>query len=185
VGAFYLTFVAVLLSGIAARDQVTVAALVRRQGPRFGVLATSLVLAVGTCLIAAYAADRMLHVVPGPARPVLVAIALAFAGLESLILTPRANPHEPTHSLGALAIVLLAHQATDAARFTLFGLAIGTGAPWAAGSGGVLAGFALAAIPFAFPDAVASRGMRLARRAVGGLLLVVAISLFLNVRGIL
>ncbi|MBB4857261.1 hypothetical protein HNO88_000568 [Novosphingobium chloroacetimidivorans] len=184
-GAFYLTFVAVLLSGIAARDQVTIAALTRAQGQRFGVLVVALVLAGATSAFAAYAAAQMLSTVPVPARPILAAIALGLAGLESLILSPRANPKEPTHSLGALAIVLLAHQVTDAARFTLFGLAVGMGAPLAAGLGGGLAGVVLTAGAWAFPRALVSPRIRIARRIVGGLLLLVAITMFFRVRGIL
>lgn len=184
-GAFYLTFVAVLLSGIAARDQVTIAALTRAQGQRFGVLATSLLLSAATCAFAAYAAAQVLASVPVPARPILVAIALGLAGVESLILSPRANPKEPTHSLGALAIVLLAHQVTDAARFTLFGLAVGMSAPLVAGLGGGLAALLLAGGAWAYPRALVSPGIRVARRIVGGLLLLTAITMFLRVRGIL
>ncbi|VWX52923.1 hypothetical protein [Novosphingobium sp. 9U] len=184
-GAFYLTFVAVLLSGIAARDQVTIAALTRAHGQRFGVLATGLTVVAATSAFAAYAAGQVLVTLPLPARPILVAIALALAGLESLILSPRLDPKEPTHSLGALGIVLLAHQVTDAARFTLFGLAIGMGAPIAAGLGGGLAGLLLVGSAWALPRALASPGIRIARRVVGGLLFLIAVTMFLRVRGIL
>jgi len=184
-GAFYLTLVAVLLSGIASRDQVTIAALTRAQGQRFGVLATALVCAAATCGIAAYAAAQFLATLPNPARPILAGIALGLAGLESLILSPNANPREPTHSLGALGLVLLAHQATDAARFTLFGLAIGMGAPLAAGLGGGLAGLILVALAWSFSHVFTARPIRVLRRVVGALLLTIAIGMFLDARGIL
>ena len=183
--AFYLTFVAVLLSGIASRDQVTIAALTRSQGQRFGVLVTALLLAALTCAFAAYAAGVLLKTLPFPARPILQAIAIGLAGLESLILSPRKNPREPTHSLGALGIVLLAHQLTDAARFTLFGLAVGMGAPLAAGLGGGLAGLLLVAAAWAFPQIFITKGIRIARRGVGALMVVIALTMFLGIRGTL
>ena len=183
--AFYLTLVAVLLSGIAARDQVTIAALTRAQGQRLGVLITALVCTAVTCAVAAYAASRFLMTLPVPARPILESIAIGLAGLESLLLAPRRIPREPTHSLGALALVLLAHQLTDAARFTLFGLAIGMGAPLAAGLGGTLGALVLVAAAWSFAEVFAAPGIRVLRRAVGGLMLVVAIAMFLGARGIL
>jgi hypothetical protein len=183
--AFYLTLIAVLLSGVAARDQVTIAALTRAQGQRFGVLATAIVCAGATSAIAAYAAAQFLTTVPVPARPILEAIALGLAGLESLILSPRRDPREPTHSLFALALVLVAHQVTDAARFTLFGLAIGMGAPLAAGLGGGLAGIVLVASAWSFAGFFTARPIRVLRRTVGALLLLVAIAMFLTSRGIL
>lgn len=184
-GPFYLTLVAVLLSGIAARDQVTIAALTRAQGQRIGVLLTALTCAALTCAIAAYAAAQFLLTLPNPARPILAGIALGLAGLESLILSPNPDPREPTHSLGALSLVLAAHQATDAARFTLFGLAIGMGAPLAAGLGGGLAGLVSVAIAWFFAHAFTARPIRILRRIVGALLLIVAITMFLSARGIL
>lgn len=184
-GAFYLTLVAVLLSGVAARDQMTIAALTRRQGQRSGVLATSLVLAALTSAAAAYAGAQVLDILPPPARPILAAIAVGLAGLEALVLSPRADPREPTHSLGALGLVLVAHQLTDAARFTLFGLAIGMGAPFAAGLGGGLAGLLLVSTAWAWPHVFLARGVRLARRSVGALLFLVSITMFLGFRGIL
>jgi hypothetical protein len=184
-GAFYLTLIAVLLSGVAARDQMTIAALTRRQGQRPGVLVVALLLAALTCGAAAYAAGEVLRTLPPPARSILAALVLAFAGLESLILSPRKEPREPTHSLGALATVLLACQVTDAARFTLFGIAVGTGAPLAAGLGGGLAGMVLVVLPWVFPQVFALGALRIARRIVGGLLLLAAITMFLVRQGLL
>lgn len=183
--AFYLTLLAVLLSGFAARDQATVAGLTRAQGQRFGVLVTGLVVTAVTSAIAAYAASRLLVTLPNPARPMLAAIVLGLAGVESLILSPRRSPREPTHSLGALGIVLLAHQVTDSARFTLFGLAIGMGAPLAAGLGGGLGGIVLIGAAWSFARFYGAPAMRLARRIVGALLLLVAITMFMAGRGIL
>lgn len=184
-GAFYLALIAVLLSGVASRDQITIAALTTRQGQRLGVLVTAMLVAALTCAAAAYLADEVLHTLPPPARSILAAIVLAFAGAESLILSPRKAPREPTHSLGALGIVLLASQVTDAARFTLFGIAVGTGAPLAAGLGGGLAGLVMVSAAWGFPQVFAGTAVRIVRRIVGGLLLIAAITMFMARRGML
>jgi hypothetical protein len=183
--AFYLTFVAVLLSGIAARDQVTIAAITRAQGRRPGVLLTGLLCAAATSILAAYVASQVLATLPVPARPILAAIAIGLAGMEQLILSPARTPREPTHSLGALGVVLLAHQVTDAARFTVFGLAIGKGAPFAAGLGGGIAGLLLMAAAWGFAEVFAGTPIRVGRRIVGGLMLAVAVAMFLSARGTL
>ena len=112
----------------------------------------------------------------------------AFAGLaggESLLLTPKPVPSEPTHSLGALALLLLAHQVTDAARFIVFGIAAGMAAPVVAGMAGALGGGVLVAAGWASPKAVTSRTARMARKLVGALLLLTAIVIALHERGIL
>lgn len=183
--AFYLTALAVLLSGIAARDQMIVAALTQAQGQRLGVLITGLLCAAIACVIAVYAATAFLALLPAPARPILAAFAIGLAGLESLIFSPRRKVKEPTHSLGALGLVLLAKQVTDATRFTVFALAVGTGAPLAAGLGGGLASFALIASAWAFSPVFATTAIRVARRLVGAVMLVIAIGMYLSSQGLL
>jgi len=53
---FYLTFVAVLLSGLAARDQVTVASQSCGHGRRWPVLAIAMLVSVLTAVFAGWAA---------------------------------------------------------------------------------------------------------------------------------
>ncbi|EQB17776.1 hypothetical protein, partial [Novosphingobium lindaniclasticum] len=134
--AFYLTLITVLLAGFGARDQMTIAGLSARQGQRPGVLLVALLSAVSTAALAAWLAGLMLGQLPPPARAIFAAIALGLAGLESLIVVPRRRPAEPTNSLGALLLVLLASQITDAARFLIFGMGVGMAAPLAAGAAG-------------------------------------------------
>lgn len=177
--AFYLTFIAVLLAGFGARDQGTVAALTLRQGRRPGVLIVGIVAAMLTAGLAAFAAKLMLAQLPPPARTIFAAIAVGLAGVESLLLTARRIPREPTHSLGALAIVLVAHQAIDAARFVVFGLAVGLAGPWPAGVAGGLGGALLIGLAWARPDLLAMPQARWLRRGVGLLLLTAGATLFL------
>lgn len=183
--AFYLTFIAVLLAGLGARDQVTVAGLALRQGKRPGLLVAAVFCACLTAAIAAWAATKMLPILPPPARTIFAAIAIGFAGLESMFLTPRRSPKEPTRSLGALALVLTAQQITDAARFLVFGLGVGMAAPLASGAGGALGGAVLVSFAWACPEFFERPAARPGRRIVGGLLVLVALAMFLSEFGIL
>lgn len=183
--ALYLTLIAVLLSGLGARDQATVAGLAARQGRRPAVLIVAVLASVLTALAAAYAAQFMLEQLPPPARTIFAAIALGLAGLESMVLAPRRTPREPTNSLGALALVLLAHQITDAARFVVFGMGVGLASPWHSAAGGVLGGAVLVTFAWARPDLLALPAARWIRRAAGALLLVAAVTMFLSEFGIL
>jgi hypothetical protein len=183
--AFYLTLIAVLLAGLGARDQVTLAGLVQRQGKRPALLLIACMCAGLTAILAGWVATKMLPILPPPARAIFAGVAIGFAGLESLAFVPRYNPREPTRSLGAAALVMLAHQVTDAARFLVFGLGVGMGAPLAAGGGGVLGGMALVALAWARPDFFERVAARRLRRGVGLVLLIVAAVLFLSEFGIL
>lgn len=183
--AFYLTLIAVLLAGLKARDQMTIAGLSARQGRRPGVLIVALASAVATAAFAAFAARIMLHELPPPARAIFGAIALGMAGLESLVLVPRRDPSEPTQSLGALALVLVMHQATDAARFLVFGMGVALAGPVPAGLAGAVGGSVLVAYAWARPDDLARPALAIARRLVGLVLVVVAIGMFLAEFGIL
>lgn len=183
--AFYLTFIAVLLAGIGARDQLTIAGLALRQGRRPAVLIVAIISSVLTALAAAWGAGWMLAHLPPPARTIFAAFALGAAGLESLLFAPRRNPKEPTNSLGALAIVLLAHQATDAVRFMVVGMGVGLAGPLPAGAAGVLGGTALVTFAWGWPEALETPAARWIRRVVGAILLLVALALFLRQIGIL
>ncbi|AIT80947.1 hypothetical protein [Novosphingobium pentaromativorans] len=183
--AFYLTFIGVLLAGFGARDQVTIAGLTGRQGQRPGVLLVALACTGLTSALAAWAALKMLPVLPPPARGIFAAIAIGLAGLESMILAPRRNPKEPTNSLGALGLVLAAAQVTDAVRFLIFGLAVGLGAPLAAGAGGLLGGLLLSTFAWAVPGFLDRSWTRCGRRIVGAVLVLVALVIFLREFGLL
>ena len=182
--AFYLTLIAVLLAGLGARDQATVAGLALRQGQRPAVLIVAIAAAVLTALFAAWAAGFMLEQLPPPARTIFAGIALGLAGFESMLLAPRRTPREPTNSLGALALVLLAQQITDAARFVVFGLGVGLAAPWTAGAGGVLGGVVLVSFAWARPDLLRTPAIRWTRRGAGASLVLAAAVMFLAQFGI-
>lgn len=182
--AFYFTLIAVLLAGLGARDQGTVAHLAERQGRRPAVLIVALAAAVLTALLAGYAARFMLEQLPPPARTIFAAMAIGLAGAESIVLVARRPPREPTNSLGALALVLVAHQVIDAARFVVFGMGVGFAAPWHAAAAGALGGTLLMAFAWARPDLLALPAARWIRRAAGGLLLLAATAMLLSEFGV-
>ncbi|MEE4453968.1 hypothetical protein [Novosphingobium resinovorum] len=183
--AFYLTLIAVLLAGFGARDQLIVAGLSLRQGRRPAVLVVALLTCIATAALAAWAAALMLERLPPPARTIFAAIALALAGLESMILAPRRDLREPTNSLGALALVLLAGQLTDAARFLVFGMGVGLAAPSTAGVAGALGGIVLATFAWRCPELLGAPAARWTRRVTGTVLVLAALAMGMRQIGIL
>ncbi len=165
---------ATVLAGIGARDQLTVAALAARQGQRPGLLMIAVIASVATAAFAAFAGLKVAPLLTANARMIFAAIALALAGGESLLLAPRKLPDEPTQSLGATAIVLLAHQVTDAARFLVFAIAVATAAPIAAGLGGAVGGSATVAAGWMFGAQLGRFRLGMVRRVIGAILLALA-----------
>ncbi len=118
------------------------------------------------------------------ARLFLAALALGFAGLESLVLTPGRKPEEPTQSLAAMAVVLAAHQLTDAARFLIFAIALASHSPHAAVIGGAVGGAILLSAAWASPESFTWQRLRLIRRGIGAVLLVIGVLLGLSAVGL-
>jgi hypothetical protein len=180
---FILALVAVLLSGLGARDQLTVAALSRNPGPRPGVLLVAIGVSCSTAALAGWGAALVAPMMAYPARLFLAALALGFAGVEALVLRPGREAQEPTLSLGALAIVLLAHQLTDAARFLIFGIALASDARMPATVGGGVAGILLLAAAWGAPEWFVWQRLRWLRRSLGLIMLLLAIWLGLRAMG--
>lgn len=177
---FYFALLAVLLAGFGARDQRAVAGLSARQGARPGVLVVALLVSVMTAAFAGWGASLVAPLLVPKARMILAAMALLFAGVEALLVAPKRGPKEPTASLGALSIVLLAHQLTDAARFLIFAVAVASAAPVPSAIGGAVGGAVLLGLAWAAPAAVIHPRAALARRAVGAILVLMAAFLALR-----
>ena len=178
-----LALVAVLLSGLGARDQLTMAALSRNTGPRPGALLIALATCCATAALAGWAAALIAPMMTAPARLFLAALALGFAGGEALLLPPGRAALEPTRSLGALAFVLLAHQLTDAARFLIFGIALAADARMPATLGGGVAGIILLAAAWAAPEWFVWQRLRWVRRGLGLLMLLLSVWIGLRAMG--
>jgi hypothetical protein len=175
-----LALLAVLLAGVGARDQMVLAELVRRQGPRTGLLCVALLTSCATAAFAAWAAGLVAPLLTADARTIFAAIALGFGGAESLLLSPGRKPEEPTHSLGAALLVLLVHQLSDAARFLVFAIAVATQAPVPAGVGGAIGGSLLLGAAWSMPEWFDWQRLRVPRRIIGALLLMLAVWLGLS-----
>lgn len=182
--AFLFCLIAVLLAGIGARDQMTLAAMTNRQGQRPGLLAVALLLTIITAAGAAWLALTVMPILKGDARLLFAAMALVLAGLESLLLSPGRKPLEPTRSLGALAVVLLAHQITDAARFLIFAIAAATAQPWLAGAGGAIGAAIMLGSAWAAPELFEWRRLRPMRRGIGAVLLLAGLFAGLKALGL-
>lgn len=170
---FLFAMLAVLAAGLGARDQVMTA----RLAPRGSVLAIALTCGVLTSLAAGWAGQAVAPLLNAPARAILVAMALGFAGIELILIQPGRKPLEPTQSLGAFAVVILAQQLTDAARFTLFVIAAVSPLPWTAVAGGVLGSGASILAGWLGGAAWEDQPLRPIRRALGVLMLLLALYL--------
>src|SRR5690606_8293656 len=93
-----------------------------------------------TAALAAGAGFLMARLLPPDAKTMLVAFALLAAGAEMLLLHGRKPPDEPTRSLFAILVVLVAQQIGDGARFLVLAIAIATGGPVLAALGGAAGG---------------------------------------------
>jgi len=172
---FLYAFLASVLATFGARDQATVAQLGAVQGRRPVLLVTALASTIGTTVFVAWAAARLAADMTPEARGVFAAMALVFSGAEMLVLGQRKAPAEPTHSLFAAAIVLAAQQLTDATRFLVLALAVGTAAPLTAGVGGVVGATLAIGAGWAMPELATAPQLRLVRRAAGATLLVIGL----------
>lgn len=162
---------------------MTVAQLGRAQGARPGVLAIALALGVATAALAGWASQAIAPMLNADARLFFAALALGFAGGESLLLAPGRTPEEPTRSLAAFTVVMAAHQLTDAARFLIFAIALAANAPLPAAMGGAVGSVLLIGAAWASPESFTWQRLRVARRVIGAGLVVVAIVLGLRATG--
>lgn len=171
--AFLFALLAVLAAGLGARDQV----LMARMAGRGSVLAIGLICALLTTTAAGWAGHTVAPLINAPARAMLVAMALGFAALELIFVQPDRKPLEPTQSLGAFTVVILAQQLTDAARFTVFAIAAASAVPWVAVSGGALGSAASVLAGWLGGSDWEAQPLGTLRRGLGLLLLLVTIYL--------
>ncbi|TIX49719.1 hypothetical protein [Alteraurantiacibacter aquimixticola] len=137
--AFFLSFITCLLVTLAGRDMLRMARLSGALGGGGAGLHVAVWIAsAATSALAAWLGLLLAPVMPPAGKQMFVAIAMFVAALELVILRAGPRPSEPTFSLGAILLVLLAAQATDAARFLLMALSLQTGNAVLAAVGGTL-----------------------------------------------
>ena len=175
--AFLFTMIAALVAGLGARDQVLVASLAVRRGAVLGLLLTALAVAVLSAGIAGWAGALVAPQMTPRARTYLVAMALSLAAIELIVLRPRRPVAEPTESLGALAVVLLAHEVTDAARLLVFALAAASAVPAFAIAGGIAGCAASVVLGWGTGDVLLRLPLGWLRAGLGAALALVALYL--------
>lgn len=173
----FFALLATLIVGIGARDQMLVAQLAERQGARPALLLVALASGALAAGLAAWGGAQVAELMAGRARLLVVALALVLAGLEMLVLAPCRTPAEPTHSLGAFAIVIFAIQLTDAARFLVFAIAVLTRAPLTSGLGGAIGAMAVVTAGWAAFALLRSPRLVWLRRGLGLALLLIGLAL--------
>jgi putative Ca2+/H+ antiporter (TMEM165/GDT1 family) len=142
VDGFLLALLLVFALANGGRDQWMVAQWAARLGQSKQLLAVAIVCASASAGAMAYIGAEFAAMLPQRAAQMLVAFALAAAAAELAMPVPRKAASEPTRSLPALGIVLLARQIGDGARFAVFALAAWSAVPFTAGLGGALGGAA-------------------------------------------
>lgn len=139
---FVAAFIATFLLGTGGRDQVLIAGLVAKLGKRVSLLAACLVATTLTVAVAVWLASLITTQLDAAAIAPLAALAMGLAGLEMALVRERRIPAEPTRSLGAITLVLLAFQAADAVRLATFALVLTSSIPLPTGLGAALGGIA-------------------------------------------
>jgi putative Ca2+/H+ antiporter (TMEM165/GDT1 family) len=180
---FLLALVLVFVLALGGRDQVLVARWAEALGNGLPLLLTAIACAVLSAAAMACVGAEFAALLPRRAAEMLVAFALGFAALELAMPVKAKTPREPTRSLGAIAIVLLARQIGDGARFVVFALAAWASLPLAAGFGGALGGAAAVALGWSVGAAGLARWpLRAVRLVLAAGLLVAALFIGLNAR---
>ncbi len=182
--AFLLALATVFAVSLGGRDQLLVARLAERLGNGTVLLAVGGLAATASAFLMAVAGLALALVLPGPAADMLVALGFLIAAVELAWPRKAKLPDEPTSSLFAIFVVLLARQVGDAARFCVFAFTAG-GSAWLAGAGGAIGGTAALALGIAMAGDLANWPLRALRLALAALLFVGGIAIALVVRGVI
>jgi putative Ca2+/H+ antiporter (TMEM165/GDT1 family) len=182
--AFLFALAAVFAVSLGGRDQLLAARLAERLGRGGGLLAAGVLASTLSAFAMAFAGLALALVLPGPAADMLVAVGLLLAAAELAWPRRSALPEEPTRSLFATFIVLLARQIGDAARFLVFAFAAG-GSAWLAGAGGALGGAAAIGLGIAGSGELIGWPLRRIRLGLAIALVVTACAVGLKARGLI
>ncbi len=181
--SFLLTLLLVFAIALGGRDQLLVARLSDRLGSSVGLLILGLAVASISAAIMAFAGSTISALLPPRAADMLVAFALLAAAKELAWPVREKALNEPTRSLGAIGIVLLARQLSDGARFAIFALAAEASYPLTAAIGGAVGGGAAIALGWSLGGTVPAKiPLRYLRLAFAICLFVAAALAGLNAR---
>jgi len=174
------------LATLAGREAVRVARLSQALGGGAGLLVALWIATAASSAFAGWLGAGLGQQLPGAGKTMFVAIALALGAAELVVLRAGRTPREPTRSFGAILVVLLAAQLTDAARFLILALAGASTAWWLVAAGGAIgAGIALTAA-WAMEDEWEKRlPLGALRWSAASLMLLAAVFIALTARGLL
>jgi hypothetical protein len=184
--ALFLALLTSALAMLGGRPTLLTARLSGNLGGSFGLIAACWVTAIATSALAGWGGAWLAPQMAPAAKSMFVAAALAVSALELLFMRSGKAPAEPTRSLGAIALVLLAEQVADAARFFVLALSVATGAPALAAAGGALGSGAVLSAAWAFGgEWEAMLLLKPIRLGVSGLFLTAAVIVALTARGVI
>lgn len=183
--AFFLTMMACLVVTLASRESLRVARLSAGLGASASLHVAAWAAAIATSAAAAWAGTLVAPSLTGQAKQMFLALAIALAAIEIVALRAGPAPREPTRSLGAILLVLLASLLTDGARFLVLALSVQTAQPELAAAGGAVgSGVALSAAIALGPQWEAKKPRRISVWTIAALLLLAALVIGLSARGI-
>jgi len=184
VPTFFLAWLAVTICSLGARDQLLVARLAGQGRSAGALLAVAVPAAVLTAFAMALAGSAVAALLPPAAKQMLVAFALVAAAVELALPVRERPPREPTRSLFALLVVLLARQLGDGARFLVFAFAAAGGSAVLAALGGALGGASALVLAVSLKDDLVRWPLTAIRRIVAALVGMAAIYIGLSARGL-
>ncbi|MFU7527632.1 hypothetical protein [Qipengyuania sp. ASV99] len=181
--SFLLCLVMTFAIAFGGREQLIVAQFSESLERGLPLLVTGAFCALLSAAIMAYAGSSLAAILPPRAAAMLVAFALMIAAFELIWPVKLKAMAEPTRSLIAIGIVVLARQVGDAARFVIFAFAAQATYPATALIGGAIGGIAAAALGWSLGLSRLSQfPLRAIRSVMGGGLIVAAIVIGLNAR---
>lgn len=180
---FLLSLLLVFAMASGGRDQWMVAHWADAFGRGWPLLSLAVLSACLSAAVMAWIGAGFAALLPPRAGQMLVAFALGMAAVELALPVRVKPPKEPTRSLPALLIVLLARQIGDGARFGIVALAAWTAAPVTAGLGGALGGAAAVAVGWSVgAETLARWPLGILRRVLAAGLLVAALFIGIDAR---
>lgn len=180
---FLFSLVMVFAIALGGRDAAVMGALADRLGRAPLLLAAGIGSAAASAGLMAWLGSTFAALLPYRAAQMMVAFALGFAALELALPIKVREPAEPTRSLGAITLVLLARQVGDAARFVVFAFAALAHLPWVSGLGGALAGAGAIGLAWSAGAAGMARyPVALLRRLLAGLCAIGGVFIGLDAR---
>lgn len=184
--AFLLALVATLLASTGGRDQRLVAQLSERLSAPVPLLVAATVSAAVAAMIAAAFGEALALLLPSAAKTMLVAFALILGAIELAWPILQREPAEPTRSVFAVILVIVARQIGDGPRFLILAIAAAYGSPWMAGAGGALGGVAALVVGWALGGQLYAKWpLRAIRLAIAAVLFLAGIYSALFARGII